>query len=101
VQTTVVRYETKPECAEENERLVAKVYAELQEIAPDGFSYATFRLDDGVTFVHIARDAGTSGFALADVAAFKDFVSAVADRCVVPPVALNANVVGSYHFFRD
>ena len=50
----VVRYKVKPERVEENERLIGAVYAELAESAPEGLRYATFRLDDGVSFVHIA-----------------------------------------------
>ena len=52
--TKVVRYRTKPEHADENERLVRDVFAELAETDPDGLHYATFRLDDGVSFVHVA-----------------------------------------------
>ncbi len=50
----VVRYTTKPEHAEENERLIRKVFAELAETEPAGVRYAAFRLDDGVSFVHVA-----------------------------------------------
>ena len=50
----VVRYKVKPERVEENERLIGRVYEELAESAPEGLRYATFRLDDGVSFVHIA-----------------------------------------------
>ncbi len=98
MKTIVVRYETKPECAEENKALVEKVYAELAELKPTSFSYATFQLEDGVTFIHIANETGEGGLALADVPAFKAFVANVGDRCAVKPVAMSANVVGSYDF---
>ena len=52
--TRVIRYITHPEAAGENERLVRAVYAELAGKSPDGLHYATLRLADGVTFVHIA-----------------------------------------------
>jgi hypothetical protein len=45
--TTVVRYQVKPERAEENQRLIEAVFAELEERAPEGFTYKVFRLDDG------------------------------------------------------
>ena len=51
--TKVIRYRTKPESADENERLIREVFAELAEQAR-GLRYATFRLDDGVSFVHVA-----------------------------------------------
>jgi hypothetical protein len=34
--------------------LVEKAFAELNEQRPDGLRYATLRLADGVTFVHVA-----------------------------------------------
>jgi hypothetical protein len=51
---TVVRYTTRPESAEENERLVRAVFAELAEQRPAGLSYSSVRLEDGVSFVHVA-----------------------------------------------
>ncbi len=40
----VVRHNTKPEAADENERLVKNVYAQLAAEAPREFHYATLRL---------------------------------------------------------
>ncbi len=37
--TKVVRYRTKPECADENERLIRDVFAELADARPDGLQY--------------------------------------------------------------
>jgi hypothetical protein len=50
----MVRYTVKPDQAEANEALVREVYDELDRTRPDGLRYATFRLDDGVSFVHVA-----------------------------------------------
>ena len=50
----MVRYKVKPELAQENERLVRAVYDELEHSAPAGLRYATFKLEDGVSFVHLA-----------------------------------------------
>jgi hypothetical protein len=55
---TVVRYRTKEERAEENAELVQAVFAELAANDPGGLRYATFRLGDGVTFVHVATIDG-------------------------------------------
>ena len=52
--TKVIRYRTKPESADENERLIREVFAELAKQNPDGLHYAAFRLDDGVSFLHVA-----------------------------------------------
>lgn len=96
MKTIVVRYKTKPEHAEENARLVEKVYAELNEERPAGFRYVTLRLDDGVSFVHILTETQAGGDSLGEQPAFKAFVAAVGERSEEPPVAMQASVVGSY-----
>ena len=50
----IVRYATAPEHADTNELLVRDVFAELASTRPDGLRYAPLRLDDRVSFVHIA-----------------------------------------------
>ena len=91
----VVRYTTKPEHAEENESLIRKVFAELAETEPDGIRYAAFRLDDGVSFVHVAVVDGEEN-PLASSAAFGQFQSGIGERCAQGPLAADATVVGSY-----
>ena len=51
----LIRYRTKPDQADANAKLVEAVYAELHRTRPDGVSYATFRLNDQVTFVHVVQ----------------------------------------------
>jgi hypothetical protein len=95
--TVVVRYRTKPEHADENQRLVENVFAELEEMQASGFAYASFRLEDGVSFVHVAvEEDGGGSVSLADLAAFKDFQAAIAERCDEQPVAMGARVVGAH-----
>ena len=95
--TVVVRYKTKPERADENQQLVEKVFAELDELGATGFAYASFRLEDGVSFVHVVvEEDGESSVSLADVPAFKPFTAGIADRCEEQPVALGATVVGAH-----
>ncbi len=52
----LVRYKVKPDRAAENEELVRAVYEELHRTHPPRFRYATFQLDAGVTFVHLASN---------------------------------------------
>jgi hypothetical protein len=93
----VVRYKVKPESAEENQRLVEAVFAELAESDPGGIRYATFRLADGVTFVHVASiDADDGSNPLGKISAFAEFTRDIGARCDEPPVAQDAQVVGSY-----
>jgi hypothetical protein len=97
VKAIVVRYQTKPERAEENQRLVEAVFAELEERQPEGFTYKVFRLDDGVTFVHVVIEHDVDRpDSLQDVPAFQAFVAGIGDRCDVGPVASGATVVGGY-----
>jgi|ERR1022692_1343778 hypothetical protein len=91
----VIRYQTKPECAQENERLIRQVFAELAEQHPDGLRYAAFRLDDGVSFVHVALLDGDEN-PLTTSAAFGEFSAGVRDRCAEGPFPADATVVGSY-----
>jgi hypothetical protein len=95
---TIVRYRTKPDRGDENEGLVEAVYDELRATAPDGFRYATFRLEDGVSFVHIALSENDDAVPLTELAAFKRFQAGVKERCDEQPVVSRARLVGSYGF---
>ncbi|HEY5696181.1 MAG TPA: hypothetical protein VIT01_01630 [Acidimicrobiales bacterium] len=95
--TTVVRYEAKPDRADENQQLIEAVFAELEERAPEGFTYKVFRLEDGVSFIHVAIEHDVDEpDSLQDVPAFQAFVADIADRCAVAPVATGATVVGGF-----
>src|SRR4051794_31764986 len=95
MRRVIVRYRVKPEQAERNEELVRAVYEELGRVRPPGFRYRTFRLEDGVTFVHLAESDQGNG-PLGEVAAFKEFLREIDERCDEPPVASEAREVGSY-----
>lgn len=101
MRKVMVRYKAKPECAQENERLVRAVYEELEDTKPAGLRYATFRLDDGVSFVHIASDETQDGRSpLAEVKAFQEFQKGVAERCAEPPTVSELDEVGSFCFWQ-
>ncbi len=71
------------------------MFAELATTQPDGMRYASYRLDDGVSFVHIAVFDGDDN-PLERVAAFREFASGVQQRCAEGPVASGASAIGSY-----
>jgi hypothetical protein len=98
MKATVVRYQAKPERADENQRLIEAVFTELAEREPDGFTYKVFRLADGVSFIHVAveHDDVDNPDSLTAMPAFQAFVSNIAERCDVPPVASGATIVGGY-----
>jgi hypothetical protein len=91
MSTAVIRYRTKPEAADENQRLIENVFAELAIKAPAGLCYSSFRLDDGVSFLHLA-----SGEGLQDLPAFQEFQRNLADRLVEGPTRTSATQVGGY-----
>jgi hypothetical protein len=94
---TVVRYQVKPERAEENQRLIEAVFAELEEREPEGFTYKVFRLDDGVSFIHVVIEHDIDEpESLQDVPAFQAFTAGIAERCEVQPVVAGATIVGGY-----
>jgi hypothetical protein len=97
MKTTVVRYQAIPERADENQQLIEALFAELDDRQPNGFTYKVFRLDDGVSFIHVVIEHDIDEpDSLQEVPAFQAFVADIADRCDVPPVATGATIVGSY-----
>jgi len=99
MKRTVVRYRTKPERAEENTRLIEKVFQELQAKAPDGVRYLALKLDDG-TFVHFAvTEDGAPP--IPTLEAFRAFQSGIKERCLEPPQPGEATVVGSYRMLGE
>jgi hypothetical protein len=94
--SSMVRYKVRPERADENVELVKAVYAQLAAERPEGLHYATFRLSDGVSFMHIVIDTDQPGRILGELAAFKAFSADIESRCDEPPVATEITLVGSY-----
>ena len=96
----MVSYTLKPDRVAENERLVESVFAALREARPSGLRYATFRLEDGVSFVHLVSHEDADGSnALTALPEFKAFAAGVRDRCASPPVRVEITEIGSYGFF--
>ncbi|MBJ7600857.1 MAG: hypothetical protein DLM67_12990 [Candidatus Nephthysia bennettiae] len=82
--------------------MVERVYQELSTRDPAGIRYATLRLEDGVTFIHIfMTDDDEAPNALSTSAAFADFQRDLAQRCVDQPAAQRVTIVGSYRLLAD
>src|SRR4029079_16107640 len=94
--SSMVRYRVKPERADENVALIRAVYAELAAARPDGLHYETFRLPDGVSFMHVVVETDHPGRILGEIEAFKAFTADIDRRCDEPPVATEITLVGSY-----
>lgn len=96
-KNVVVRYRLKPERVKENEGLVGQVYKQLQELNPDGIHYLTYKLEDGVTFVHIALyETDDAHKAFTSLPAFKNFQENVKARCEEMPLVSKATQIGAY-----
>src|SRR5262245_32082330 len=83
MKRVMVRYTVKADRAAENERYISRVYEQLRRESPAGLRYATFKLEDGVTFVHIALIDDGDGNPLGELEAFRDFTSQIEDRIVL------------------
>lgn len=95
----LVTYKVKPERVKENEELIKAVYAELRQINDLDIHYATFRLTDGQTFVHIASFTSMDKQpVLTESKAFKAFQENLKDRCEIPPDPQKLEEVDSYNF---
>ena len=93
----VVRYRVRPEHGAENEALVRAVFAELERAAPAGLRYVAFRLDDGLSFVHLVRLETADGLSpLPSLSAFQRFQAGIRDRCDEQPVVSGLTEIGAY-----
>jgi hypothetical protein len=102
MKRVMVRYKVKAGRTAENERYIASVFEQLQRDRPTGLRYASFRLGDGASFVHIVSlEAADGGDPLRELAAFKAFTADMKDRCEDPPVAVELTEIGSYGFFGE
>ena len=99
MSAVIVRYRVKPGRSEETAALVRAVYAELAQPGAPGFRYATFLLEDGVTFVHVAfMDDGVEP-PLPGLASFQRFTGDLPARCDDPPqVSRSLERIGSFGF---
>jgi hypothetical protein len=93
--TVIVRYKTKPAHADENAALIRAVFEELGRSSPEGVRYASYRLPDGVSFVHVGTvPAGKN--ALNSLPSFQAYTRDIEARCEEPPVLTEVETVGNY-----
>jgi hypothetical protein len=100
MKRTLIRYKTKPEMAEANAALIAEVFAELKASKPDGVRYLSLRLDDD-SFIHLVETETDAATTLPSLASFKAFQSGIRERCIEPPQASGAIIVGNYRMLDE
>jgi quinol monooxygenase YgiN len=96
----LIRYRLKPDQVERNEELIRAIYEELDRAAPSGLRYVTFKLEDGVSFMHISESEGEES-PMAGLASVQEFRRELADRCEEQPVLTELTEVGSYRSGAD
>jgi hypothetical protein len=101
MKRSLIRYKTKPERTDENERLIKAVFAELHAKSPTGVRYLAVKLGDG-SFVHVvATESGESASAIAGLDAFRAFQSGIRERTSEPPQSNEATIVGNYRMLDE
>jgi quinol monooxygenase YgiN len=93
----VTQCKIKPDEVERVLELLRAVYEELDSVQPDGLRYATFQLDDKVTFVSFVELADGPGV-LQQLQAFQRYRTGLEERCDEPPVTAMLHELGAYRF---
>jgi hypothetical protein len=102
MRRVIVQYKVKPDRAEENIQFIDNVFTELAESKPSGLRYASFKGEDGVTFIHFASIETDDGInPLDDSPAFQAFQEGIRDRCEIPPQVTQLNSIGSFQLFES
>jgi hypothetical protein len=101
IKRMMVRYKVKADRIAENEGYITNVFEQLKREQPPGLRYASFKLGDGVSFIHIVElEAADGSNPLRELSAFKAFTADILDRCEEPPVSVELQEVGSYSALR-
>jgi hypothetical protein len=100
MKRTLIRYKTRPETTELNQRLIEDVFAELRLKSPEGIRYMALRLGDG-SFLHFVESGDGDNNTLPALDAFRAFQSGVRERCIEPPQLNEAIIVGNYRMLDE
>jgi len=93
----MIQYTVRAGRIAENERLIEAVFDELGRTRPAGLHYASLRVGDTGTFVHLVDyDGPDDGHPLPRLPAFRAFTAGLRERCEVPPATIELREVGTY-----
>ncbi|WP_021595274.1 hypothetical protein [Actinomadura welshii] len=92
----MIRSKVGAEHVERSLELLREVYAELDRVRPERLRYASYQLDDKVTFVAFAEMDGPE--VLRPLEAFQRYRAALDEFCEEPPELTMLDEVGSYGF---
>ena len=101
MKRNLIRYQTHPDRADENQKLIEGVFAELADKRPEGVRYVAMRLPDD-TFYHLVMvDDGLAASPIPQLGAFKVFQGGVGERCIELPQTSEVTIVGSYRMVGE
>ena len=92
----MIRCKVRPDEAEASLESFREVYEEMRSVQSKGLRYATFQLEDKVTFVSFAEMKGPE--VLQRLEAFQRLRATPAEQFDEPPVLTMLHEVGSYGF---
>lgn len=92
----LVRYTVKADQVAHNEELLRAVFDELHRVQPPGLRYATFKLDDGVSFIHLVCHDKAEHGPLPHLPSLRAFHDGLRERCDTPPVRTELVELGSF-----
>jgi len=102
MKTANVRSKLKSEKSNANSAYVDCGFKELEQANPQGLPYVFLQLEDGLSSMHLAlmeSNVGTNR--LTETGAFKTFARDIKDHCDEWPMAMSADIPGSYPLFWD
>lgn len=92
----MIRCKVRPDEAEASLESFREVYEEMRSVQPKGLRYATFQLEDKMTFVSFAEMESPE--VLQQLEAFQRLRATPRERFDEPPVLTMLHEVGSYGF---
>ena len=98
MRATLIRYRTLADRADENQRAVEAVFAELAAQRPAGLRYVALRAPDA-TFLHLVlSEPGADP--LSELESFRSFRGGLPVRCAEGPSPVDLVLVGDYRMVR-
>lgn len=94
----IIRYTVKRDQIERHLELLRAVYQELESAQPDHFRYATYQLEDGISFVDVVIGADLPG-PLPRLESFQRYRADLDERCD-ERTAVEFQEVGSFRFHQ-
>jgi hypothetical protein len=92
----MVRSTVKPECVDELEAALRKMFAAIEAAGPEGLRYASYRLPDGVTYLAELEIADGTENPLPAIQEFREFQAGLKEWLAAPPAAERFEVRGAY-----